>query len=390
MILNNVTVLREGRLVKLDVYFEDSVFSIRKGLSKGRDCSGFFLLPGLVNSHVHLGSRSVSGAALGMKKYEFFDNLGFSAHKKRSVSDVYKSALLACIESLKEGVVHVDSMDVSPEPVIKACLKSGLSFTSCLALKDSFAEAGNIDSQFRHTLDLVKKYGSSVLLGFANEYECSPGLLKKGLEFARIHDLPIHMHACETLDEVKHLRKLTGSRTIDYLDSIGVLDYDSRLAHCTYVDSKDVLNLAEHEVPVMHCPSSNKAIADNAPPIKLMLDNHIPVSIGTDNYAWNPSSSVLHEAWVSHELTGVSLMQAYLLTHAVFGSGSEASFSLVDLSALKPFSSIDEFLAKLMNSHPIDVYLKGKKVIENGKNLLKINEASLRKDVEKIKKKLLA
>jgi|GEM_PF-2766110 len=390
MILNNVTLLIAGELVKRDIYFEDKIHYIKKDLSKGKDCTGLFLMPGLTNAHVHLGSRSVAGAGLGMKKYEYFDAIGFESHKRRTKEDLYKASLLACLESLKNGVTHIDTMDVDPEPVIKALKKTGLSYTACLPLKDNHLEAGDLEQDFKKTLKLKKEYGNKILLGLANEFECTPQLIRQGLSFAREHDLAIHTHACETIEEVKHMRELTGKRTIQYFNDIGMLAHDVRIAHCTYADTKDILYLSENNVPILHCPTSNEAISDNLPPIRDMIRNNNIISLGTDSFAWNPNASILKEAWRSHELKDAPIEEVYKMTHQPLSKGVEASFSLIDINKLKPFNSTSEFLAKLMNINAIkNVYLKGKKVIEKGKNYLGINESKLTKDVDNIKKKLL-
>lgn len=389
MILNNVTIITSGELIKRDIYFEEEIQYIKQGLSKDVDCTGLLLIPGLHNSHVHLASRAVSGSALGMKKYDYFDEIGFNIHKKRSDVDAYKASLLACVESLKEGVTHIDTMDYNPEPVIKALNKTMMSYTACLPLKDYHSEASDPDKQLRRTLELSNNY-DNIILGLANEFECSPKLMRESLEFAREHDLPIHMHACETIEEVKHIKKLTGLRTIDYLNSIGMLEHDVRLAHCTYTDSKDILLLSQHDVPVLHCPTSNKAISDNTPPNKDMIRNKVRIQLGTDSFAWNPSASIMNEALKSCEYTGVSFEEAYNMTNKGLSEGDQASFSLIDLAPLKPFNNINELTAKIMNSRKIrSVYLKGREVIRDGKNLLGINEEKLIKDVNKIRAKLL-
>jgi len=384
MILNNVTMIVNGELVKRDIYFEKEIYYIKKELSRGVDCTGLLLIPGLRNAHVHLGSRLVAGSALGMTKYEYLDSIGFGIHKKRTKEDIYKASLLACIESIRNGVTHIDTMDVDPEPVIKAIKKTGMSYTASLAIKDNHTEAGDVDAQFNKTLKL------GLIVGLANEFESTPELIKKGLFFAKEHDLPIHMHACETKEEVIHFRKLTGKRTIEYLSEIGMLDHDVRIAHCTYANSMDIMQLANHDVTVLHCPTSNKAISDNTPPIKDMVRNKIRIQLGTDSFAWNPNASILKEAWMSHEHTGISIEDAYKMTHDELNEGNEASFSLWSLDELKPYSNTSELIAKIMNTNTIKkVYIKGKKIIDNGKLIMKLSEEKLIKDVEKAKKRVL-
>ena len=155
MILNNVTILKQGQLVKTDVYFEDGeIKTIKKGLSKDEDCSGLFLMPGLHNAHVHLSTYGYLGTAIGMKKYDYFDNYWFKAKKKRTEKDVYKAALAAINESLKQGVTHIDTMDTAIEPVVKALEETGINYTACIPLKDSHTEAGDVNDQLNRTMKL--------------------------------------------------------------------------------------------------------------------------------------------------------------------------------------------------------------------------------------------
>jgi len=382
MILNNVTILRNGKLVKTDVQFEDKINYFKDNLPKSEECNGLFLMPGLRNAHVHLASRAVAGSAISLGKYEYFNAIGFKIHKKRRNSDIYNASLLACIESLKLGVTHVDTMDMKPEIVIKAINKLGLNYTACLAVKDNHTEAGDVKEQLNRSIKLN-------MLGLANEYECSPQLIRNGLDFAKEHDLPIHMHACETSMEVEHFKKLTGKRTIDYLNDIGLLDYDVRLAHCTLANSKELLLLSEHDVPVLHCPTCNMAISNTTPDVKLMLRNGVKVWVGTDSFAWNPNPSVLKEAMNSHDYTGVSVIEAYGMTHEPLIAGCDASFSLIDMSALKPYNSMNEFLAKLMLLLPIKkVFLKGRLVVNEGV-INGFNEKKLKNKVMKIRRRLI-
>ncbi len=385
MILNNVLMLINNKLVKRDVMFSNVIERIGNNLGKGIDCNNLFLMPGLRNAHVHLGSRLVNGAAIGLSKYEYFDNIGFTIHKKRSNSDVFNASMLACAESLLNGVTHVDTMDMNPEIVIKAIKKVGLNYTACLAVKDYHTEGGIINEQFKRTLNL----NGNKLLGLANEFECSPQLIREGLSFAKSNDIPIHMHVLETIKEVKHFKSITGIGIIDYLNNIGFLDFDVRLAHCTFADSKDILTLATHDVPVLHCPSSNMSISGKVPNVKLMLRDGVKVWIGTDSFAWNPNPSVLSEALRAVELDGITPLQAYLLTHEKLIIGSNANFSLVDLSLIKPFKSINEFLLKLM-SKPIikSVFINGREVVSDGV-VLGINVESLNKKVLRARNRIL-
>ncbi len=377
MIFKNLVMLIDGRLVKRDICFSDKVLGISSDLGKGINMAGYFLLPGLRNAHTHVASRLAKGLGLGMGKFEYFSKIGFKIHDIRSDSDVYNASLLACYEFLKNGITHIDTMDVHPEPVLKALKKSGISYTFCFPLKDNYLEAGDVVKGFYETLRLHKK-DNNVILGLANEYECSPKLLRDGFLFAKEHNLKIHLHLEETKGEVDYFKSLTGETPIKYLSKY--FTKDTMIAHCTFIQKREISYLSN--LNLLHCPTSNIAISSKIPPIKYILSKKVKVNLGTDSFVWNVSPSILSEAWKTHELTGISLLEAYYLTHEHFGVGSPASFSLINLNKLRPFRTLDQFLINLFHLESVD------KIFVGGKEIVIPNLQKLEKKVNSFLKKL--
>ena len=399
MILNDVRIIAGNSLVKQDVEIRHGrIHKIAKSLPKGNRCAGKLLLPGFANAHTHMASRIVTGLGIGLSKFEYFTKIGFKAHKIRTGDDVYNAALLAGIEFLKSGVTNVLTMDVHPKPVIKALEDLGLNYLAGYPLKDAFEEAQNIEKSFSMLERLNKKYKDRIYVGLANEIECTPKLMHKALEFAREHDMQIHMHACETRNEVKKIKRLTGKRTINYLKSLGFLDYDTSLAHCTYADTRDILLLSSHGVPVIHCPTSNYEIARNIPETKLMLKHDIIIGLGTDEFPWNPNPDVRNEALRAKNLGRLKIKDAFSMLwggHALWEptgifEGAPANLLLIDLWKVKPYSEVNKLYMNMLRSNCISsVIINGEYKLKNYRLTDRIDERRIRLKVEQSRQKIL-
>jgi len=399
MILNDVKIIENGSLVKRDIELKHGrIRKISKSLPKGENCAGKLLIPGFANAHTHMASRLISGLGLGLSKFTFFTKVGFKAHRLRTKEDVYNAALLAGIEFLKSGVTNVLTMDVHPKPVIKALEKLGLNYLSGYPLKDKYEEAQNIENSFKMIEQLNKEHKDKIYVGLANEVECSPKLIRQALEFAKEHDLQVHMHAAETRDEVVKIKKATGKRTINYLESLGFLDYDVSLAHCTYIDIGETLLLSGHGVPVIHCPTCNYEISRKIPNAKLMLEHKINVGLGTDEFPWNPNPDIRSEALKAISLGKISVSDAFNMLwngHALWEEagifeGAPANLLLIDLWKVRPYKEIERLYLNILKNNCINsVLINGEYKLKNYKLVEKINEKELEAKVKKAKQKIL-
>jgi 5-methylthioadenosine/S-adenosylhomocysteine deaminase len=66
-------------------------------------------------------------------------------------------------------------------------------------------------------------------------------------------------------------------------------------AHCVWVDDREQALLAEHDVKVMHCPSSNLKLGSGLAPVVEMRRRGITVSLGADGAACNNRLDMFEE-----------------------------------------------------------------------------------------------
>jgi 5-methylthioadenosine/S-adenosylhomocysteine deaminase len=82
---------------------------------------------------------------------------------------------------------------------------------------------------------------------------------------------------------------------IEYLAAVRLASPRLCAAHCVWVGDREQALLAEHDVKVMHCPSSNLKLGSGLAPIAEMRQRGITVSLGADGAACNNRLDMFEE-----------------------------------------------------------------------------------------------
>jgi 5-methylthioadenosine/S-adenosylhomocysteine deaminase len=113
---------------------------------------------------------------------------------------------------------------------------------------------------------------------------------------SRDSDVLVHTHASESREEIAIVRELSGGLSnIEYLSSLNLASPRLCTAHCVWVDEREQRVLAEHDVKVMHCPSSNLKLGSGIAPVVEMRARGITVSLGADGAACNNHLDMFEE-----------------------------------------------------------------------------------------------
>lgn len=108
-------------------------------------------------------------------------------------------------------------------------------------------------------------------------------------------DLPVVIHAAENRAEIELMLERHGRRSIAHLDHLGLLDHDTILAHCVWVDDEEMAMLARSGAGVSHNPISNAKLASGIAPVPAFRRRGIPVGLGTDSTLSNNSLNIFQE-----------------------------------------------------------------------------------------------
>lgn len=150
---------------------------------------------------------------------------------------------------------------------------------------------------------LIRRYhergpGARVQIALApcSPFSVTPEIMRASAELAERHDVRLHTHLAETLDEEAFCLQRFGLRTVDYLDSVGWLGPRTWLAHGIHFNAQEIARLGAAGTGVCHCPVSNMRLASGICPTLELEDAGAPLGLGVDGSASNDASNLILEA----------------------------------------------------------------------------------------------
>ena len=288
------------------------------GADKIIDARGSYLLPGFIQTHIHLCQTLFRGYADDLALLEWLKARVWpmeAAHTPRSLA---AAAQQAASELLRSGTTTVLTMETvhDTDAVFEALEPMGLRAVvgKCMMDADSAVPARLLE-QTSHSIDesvaIARRWhgraNGRLRAAFAPRFavSCSRELLEAVAQLALEHQLVIHTHASENRDEVALIKSRTGRKNIDYLADTGLTSPRLCLAHCVWVDDDEQSVMAERGVKVLHCPGSNLKLGSGLAPVVEMRARGISVSLGADGAACNNHLDMFEEMRLAAVLQSV-------------------------------------------------------------------------------------
>lgn len=309
------------------------------------------LLPGLINTHTHLELTGFEQAAQDLDFRRWILRIRrlkqdrppeeFRAAARRGLAECWAGGVTtvadtgdsgATIEVLHEqqgsGVVYHEVFGPHPDQ-----------------LEESFA------GLTQRTSELARFGRGRVRLGVSPHapYTVSGPLYARVAEWAAYMELPLAVHLAESLAESEFVSRGTGpfaeawqarsipllddprhaprfpaatpplrpdrtARTpVSWLDGHGMLGPRTLCIHAIQLDANDIRLLAERQVAIAHCPTSNAAHGHGAAPLAALRAAGVRVGIGTDSSASVGRLDLFREARAAQALAGLSDEEALAL-----------------------------------------------------------------------------
>ncbi len=284
------------------------------------DVSGCVLLPGFVQTHVHLCQTLFRGAADDLALLAWLRQRVWPMEAAHDAASLRVSTRLAVHELLRTGTTAVLTMETvhGTEVVLETLAASGLRATvgKCLMDSDDAAPARlkqAVAPAIDEALALHRAFDGSadgrirVALAPRFAVSCSRALLEAAADVSASRALLVHTHASEQRDEIAVVRRLAGMGNLAYLADTGLATPRLCAAHCVWVDEDEQALMAEHDVKVLHCPGSNLKLGSGLAPIVEMQRRGITVSLGADGAACNNRLDMFDEMRLAATLQAVRL-----------------------------------------------------------------------------------
>ena len=305
--------IKNATLITMDPH--DSVLSGDLSISDGRiaeigqarvggsvtiDASGCVVLPGFVQTHIHLCQTLFRGSADDLSLIDWLKKRIWPMEAAHSVSSLRASARLGIAELIKGGTTCALTMETvnHTEAVFQVVEETGYRATVGKCMMDKGEEVPaplheDTEASIEESLALLEEWHGKadgrIRYCFAPRFavSCTPELLAKVARLAVERGVMVHTHASENRQECELVEQATGLRNITYLDSLGLTGSHVALAHCIHVNDDEIAILRRTNTNVVHCPSSNLKLGSGIAPVKRMMEEGISISLGADGAACN-------------------------------------------------------------------------------------------------------
>lgn len=260
------------------------------------------LMPGLINAHNHCAMTLFRGLADDLELGEWLNDHIFPAEAAYVNPEmVYWCTKLAAAEMILSGTTTVADGYFHEDQAARALLESGMRAVPAHGIVD-FPAPGvvdpktNIDAVETFLTDWKDKDDRITPAVFAHSpYTCSPGTLRAAKALARQHQTPFFIHIAESRHEQGIIIDPQGTSPIRHLAALDLLDPDTILIHCVWLDEKDRTIIQESGAGVIVCPQSHLKLASGIAKASTMDTMGIPIGLGTDGSASNNSLDLFCE-----------------------------------------------------------------------------------------------
>jgi len=308
-----VTMNNNREIIKRDILIIDNKISeIKENISVQDaeiiDATDKIIIPGLIQTHIHLTQSLFKGKADDMELLDWLQKKIWPFEAKHTYETNYISSLLGISELIKGGTTSIIDMETvnHTEAAFEAIKETGFRAIvgKCMMdhgdnvpdelmedYKESLIEAERLINKYHKTADGRIDYA----LAPRFVVSCTEKLLLGVKELSEKYDLMVHTHASENLGEINIVEKEHGMRNIKYLDKLGLTGEKLILAHCIHLDKEEMEILVKTKTKIAHCINSNLKLASGFAKIPELLEMGACVSLGADGAPCNNNLDMFRE-----------------------------------------------------------------------------------------------
>jgi len=299
-----VTMDADSAIVKGDVLVRDgriaAIGDMGHTADEVIDAGGCVVLPGFVQTHVHLCQTLFRGAADDLALIDWLKKRVWPMEAAHMPESLRASARLGIAEMIKGGTTCALTMETvrHTEEVFRVVEESGFRATVGKCMMDEGADVpaelfAETEDSIAQSLALLSEWHNRahgrIRYCFAPRFavSCTRQLLERVAQLARERGVLVHTHASENLTEIAMVEGATGQRNIAYLSSVGLAAPHVVLAHCVHLHESEIEILARTGTHIAHCPSSNLKLGSGIASVVHLLERGLCVTLGADGAPCN-------------------------------------------------------------------------------------------------------
>jgi 5-methylthioadenosine/S-adenosylhomocysteine deaminase len=349
------------------------------------DASDQFVIPGLIQAHMHLCQTLFRGDADDLPLMSWLKKRVWPLEFHHTPKSIQASALLGLLELTLNGTTAILDMGTVKHThhIFSAVESSGIRYWGGKCLMDLKGSSGPLYQSFkesvRETEELIHVWHNKTeRIQYALCPRFAISCTEQMLEYARAMQssfgLTLHTHASESKEEVAILKARTGLRNIDYFEKLGLLTPRTVIAHGIHLSDGEISTLIRRKSSIVHCPSSNLKLGSGIAPIhgaacSNTLDPFIEMRLAAllQKPLFGPQSLPAHQAFEMATLGGaralnqehrLGSLEAGKLADVVLVQRKDPSFATVT----DPYSALVYSCLGRDVSH---VFIHGEHVVKN-------------------------
>ncbi len=332
-VLDGDVLLQDGRIVAIGPYLTPP------DGAEVLDATGCWVLPGFVQTHVHLCQTLWRNLADDIPLMEWLRRWTWPLEAAHDEATIRASSRLGAAELLLSGTTTINDMGTvrHTSVIIRNALEMGLRGVFSKVLMDLHdgpaALSEDPDDALAQSMVLAERCGATngrARFALAPRFAVSSSMhLLEGVAVAsKASGMKVHTHCAETEEEVRLTVERFGCPPVALFQQTGLLGPDLLLAHCVHVDADGIRRLAESGTSVLHCPSANLKLGSGIAPVPAMLQAGVRVTLGADGAPCNNNLDAFQEmrtaALVQKALHGPTAMPAGTVLRMATIEGAKA------------------------------------------------------------------
>ncbi len=313
VIRNGSVMIEDGRII--DVGPADAIEG-RYAPETKMDARGKLVLPGLVDTHIHLAQAMIRGCADDLSLVEWLQHRVWPLQGNYSAEDGRISSELCMLEMIKSGTTTFLESGLHTrygfDGVAEALQKSGMRGvlskmvmdgsgygTKSGILHEGMVEDG--DACLKEFRAMSSKWNGSaggrvgVWLAARSLGAVSKELYEEIGRLGREYKTGVTMHLCEVQEDLAYAKKNHGCTPVEFADRVGLLGPNVVFAHMVWAGDGDIRLLASSGSNVAHCPASNSKLASGIAKVYEMLRGGVNVGLGCDGAPCNNTYDMVRE-----------------------------------------------------------------------------------------------
>ena len=311
-----VSVDANGDIVQIDksgsTTYDSALIAAREGERLTILKEGQYLLPGLVDLHIHAPQWPQLGKALDLPLYDWLQQCTFPLEAKYADLEFARSSYSSLVDNLIAngtttatyfGTVHLEATKLLAD----ICLEKGQRAVVGRVAMDNADECPEFyrDPSSTVALDETRAFVDYVRGLDRNPTQrvmpavtprfipsCTDTLLKGLGEIASEYDCHIQTHCSESDWKHNYVLDRHGVNDTQSLDQFGLLTDKTILAHANLISDGDMSTIRHTDCGIAHCPLSNIYFSNAVFPTRRALDFGLNVGLGTD-ISGGPKADIL-------------------------------------------------------------------------------------------------